>query len=369
MMKAQVLEAVNKLEYKDVAMPECEPGWVLVRVKAAGVCGSDIPRIFTNGTYHFPTIPGHEFSGIVSKVRDDATEKEKALLGKKVGIFPLIPCKECPNCLEKHYEMCEKYNYLGSRCDGGFAEYVAVPSWNIVELPENVSFEQAAMLEPMSVALHGVKQANVKKGDMVAIFGTGTIGMLMAQWCKSFGADVLLVGTRSEQRQMAVKLGFEEENFKITETRVCKTGNADSVDSESDVSWIMDKTGGKGADVTIECAGNANTIENSLMSVKPAGTVLFTGNPKDDILLKKNVYWRILRKQLKITGTWNSGYESNLNTFTKSDWTQAVEALPDHSIMTTEMITHRTSLENLLKALKIMRDKKEYTNKVMVIND
>ena len=121
-MKAYVLEAVNKLEYKEVSMPECKSGYALVEVKAAGICGSDIPRIFETGTYHFPTIPGHEFSGIVREVVD---EEYKDLIGERVGVFPLIPCRECTPCKEEKYELCRNYNYLGSRCDGGFAEYVA----------------------------------------------------------------------------------------------------------------------------------------------------------------------------------------------------------------------------------------------------
>ena len=92
----------------------------MIEVQAAGICGSDIPRIFTTGTYHFPTIPGHEFSGKVVEVFD---ESGVSWLGKRVGIFPLIPCKECAPCQKEAYEMCTNYNYLGSRCDGGFAEY------------------------------------------------------------------------------------------------------------------------------------------------------------------------------------------------------------------------------------------------------
>ena len=168
-MRAYELHGVNDLRREDIEKPEIPSGWVLVQVKASGICSSDIPRIFTNGTYHFPTIPGHEFSGVVAAYGEGVPEER---VGKRVGIFPLIPCRTCPQCRQKKYEMCEHYDYLGSRRDGGFAEYVAVPDWNLMELPENVSFREAAMLEPLSVALHAVKRSGVKPGDTAAVIGT-----------------------------------------------------------------------------------------------------------------------------------------------------------------------------------------------------
>ena len=176
-MRAYELHGVNDLRREDIEKPEIPSGWVLVQVKASGICSSDIPRIFTNGTYHFPTIPGHEFSGVVAAYGEGVPEER---VGKRVGIFPLIPCRTCPQCRQKKYEMCEHYDYLGSRRDGGFAEYVAVPDWNLMELPENVSFREAAMLEPLSVALHAVKRSGVKPGDTAAVIGTGMIGFASA---------------------------------------------------------------------------------------------------------------------------------------------------------------------------------------------
>ena len=161
-MRAYELHGVNDLRREDIEKPEIPSGWVLVQVKASGICSSDIPRIFTNGTYHFPTIPGHEFSGVVAAYGEGVPEER---VGKRVGIFPLIPCRTCPQCRQKKYEMCEHYDYLGSRRDGGFAEYVAVPDWNLMELPENVSFREAAMLEPLSVALHAVKRSGYRSSD------------------------------------------------------------------------------------------------------------------------------------------------------------------------------------------------------------
>ena len=134
-MKAYVLHGIGDLRYEDRSLPEHYPGWALVKVLVAGICSSDIPRIFEKGPYHFPTIPGHEFSGKVERVAD---ESDRHWLGKRVGVFPLIPCKKCASCEKGQYETCSNYDYIGSRRDGGFAEYVAVPVWNLLELPETV---------------------------------------------------------------------------------------------------------------------------------------------------------------------------------------------------------------------------------------
>ena len=144
-MKAQVLFDINNLQLQEIVIPTLKPSEVLVKVHATGICGSDIPRIYETGAHRHPLICGHEFSGEVVEVAEDVNNN---WVGKKVGIFPLIPCNNCASCKNKKYEMCKNYNYLGSRCDGGFAEYVAVPEWNLIELPERVTYEQAAMLEP-----------------------------------------------------------------------------------------------------------------------------------------------------------------------------------------------------------------------------
>lgn len=137
-MKAYVLHGISDYRYEEVEVPLAEPGSVLVRVRAAGICGSDIPRIYKTGAYSHPLIPGHEFAGEVVEVGECV---DASWVGKRVGVFPLIPCMECPQCQQKQYEMCSHYNYLGSRTDGGFAEYVRVPKWNLIALPDSVTME------------------------------------------------------------------------------------------------------------------------------------------------------------------------------------------------------------------------------------
>ena len=198
-MKAYNLRGVSDLQFENVDIPVPEDSETLVQIKAAGICGSDIPRIFVNGTYHFPTIPGHEFSGIDVKTK------------KRVGVFPLIPCRKCKPCRDGRYEMCRNYSYLGSRTDGGFAEYAAVPEWNMVELSDNVAFEQAAMLEPMAVAVHAMRSISPSCDDTVAVMGLGTIGMLLVMFLLDAGVtDIYVIGNKDFQRKTCKAMGIDE---------------------------------------------------------------------------------------------------------------------------------------------------------------
>lgn len=332
-MKAYVLHGVNDLRYEDVPIPECPKGWAIVQVKSAGICSSDIARVFTKGTYHFPTIPGHEFSGVVYSVVD---EENQSWEGKRVGVFPLIPCRECPQCKQKQYEMCANYDYLGSRRDGAFAEYVAVPLWNLLPLPNEVPLEVAAMLEPLSVGLHALKKAEIKQTDSVAVIGTGMIGISAAQWAKKYTAgEVVVIGRNENKRYLVESTGLPYE--------------------------VHTKAEGKEYDVVLEAVGTPESVDLALNLIRPGGTVVLMGNPSGDILLTQNTYWRILRKQLIVKGTWNSFYDGD----NKSDWTEAIEALAKGEVEVKSLISHTFPQERLIDGLQLMRDHKEPYCKIM----
>jgi len=335
-MKAYNLHAVNDLRYEDVPMPECPQGWAILKVKATGICSSDVPRVFTKGTYHFPTIPGHEFSGIVHSVADP---ENACLVGKPVGIFPLIPCRQCESCKDKHYEMCSNYDYVGSRRDGAFAEYVAAPVWNLVELPETIPFEVAAMMEPFAVALHAIKMGVITKGMSVGIVGTGMIGIAAGQWAKMFGASsVTVIGRSEDKRKMVENCGLEYV--------VCN--NPSSVCEY---------------DFVLEAVGTPKAIELAISATRCGGKLVLMGNPSGNITITQAVYWKILRKQLRIAGTWNSSYDGK----NPSDWTEVVNALASRSIIADSLITHRFSQDKVIQGLELMHEHKEPYCKVMII--
>ncbi len=353
-MKAWVLHGVNELCLEDVPMPSPGKQEVVVKVKAAGICGSDIPRIYRTGAHTHPLIPGHEFSGEVVEV---GKETDRKWMGQRVGIFPLLPCKECGPCRKKQYEMCKNYSYLGSRRDGGFAEYVTVPQWNLLSLPEKVTFEQAAMLEPMAVAVHAMRRVmpetlpaskeNVREN--IAICGLGTIGLLLLMFLKKEGYEqVYAIGNKGIQKEMALKLGVKEEEY------------CDSKE-ENPYEWLMERTGGTGVDCFFECVGKNETCSLAVKCSAPAGKVTLVGNPYSDMALEKEVYWRILRNQLTLTGTWNSSFFHE----PEDDWNYVLGRLGKGGIFPERLISHRFSLENLEEGLKIMRDKKEEYVKIM----
>lgn len=346
-MKACVLHDIGVLRYEDVPIVAPKKGEVLVHIKACGICGSDIPRVFTEGTYRFPTIPGHEFAGIVEAA---GSEDEQHWVGKKVAIYPLVPCKTCDQCQVGKYAQCEDYSYFGSRCDGGFSEYISVPVWNLVPVQDNVSLEEAAMCEPAAVAYHATSRANILPGENVLVVGAGTIGLMVAMWARVAGAaQVILADVDQTKLDFAKKLGFSNV--------VCSA-------KEDLISEVNEITQKKGVLYAFDCVGFAAALENCLMAVAPFGNVVTVGNPAVDMLLHQNAYWNILRKELQVFGTWNSSYVGKNN-----DWVKVMSALDLKQIDLKPLITHRYSLEEHQEAFNILREKKEFAVKVMFVNE
>ncbi len=347
-MKAWVLHGVEDIRFEEVERPQSADSEVLVAVQSTGICGSDIPRIYKTGAHTHPLIPGHEFSGVVEKTGVLSDSKWE---GKRVGVFPLIPCGECAACRKRQYELCRNYNYLGSRRNGGFAEYVSVPEWNLIELPADVSFVEAAMLEPMAVAVHAMRRVQLCRNDTVVVYGLGTIGMLLVMFLVEAGIqNILAVGNKVSQRQLAGKLGLAEQFY------------CDS--REQDVAgWVRERTDGVGADAVFECVGRNETIAQSVRLAAPAGQVCLVGNPYSDIVLDKSTYWIILRNQLAIIGTWNSSFTHEPD----DDWHYVLDRLSQKRVSPEKLVTHRLHLEELERGLCVMRDKAEDYVKIMVI--
>ena len=347
-MKAWVLHNINDLRFEEVQNPDLQDDEVLVSVRAAGICGSDIPRVFNTGTYSYPLVPGHEFSGIVAGVGKNVNSEWN---NQRVGVFPLIPCYSCGPCRNGQYEMCRNYSYLGSRRNGGFAKYVAVPEKNLIALPDNVSYEEAAMLEPMAVAVHAMRKAAPLESECVAICGLGTIGLFLLMFLLESGRkNILAIGNKEFQRQMAIKIGLPEECY-------CDSKSQD-VDR-----WLSERTGGAGADVFFECVGQNETLAQAIRLTGAGDTVMLVGNPATDMTLNKEVYWKILRNQLTVMGTWNSSFTHEQ----KDDWHYVLDRMKNHRITPDEFITHRFPLEELYQGFEIMRDKSEEYGKIMGI--
>ena len=346
-MMAWILHENGRLCFETTEKPVQGEGEVLIRVKAVGVCGSDIPRIYRGGAYFYPLIPGHEFAGVVAETGADVDE---GLRGRRVGVFPLIPCGVCGPCRKKQYEMCRNYSYTGSRRNGAFAEYVAVPAKNLIALPEEVSFEEAAMLEPMAVAVHAMRRIQPAAQDTAVVCGLGTIGLFLLMFLKEAGVErILAIGNKELQKQMAGKLGLPEGDY-------CDSRRQDAVE------WLMERTGGCGADLFFECVGKNETYAQAVRAAAPSGKIMLVGNPASDMALPRDVYWRILRNQLMVMGTWNSSFLHE----PEDDWNYVLGRLAKKRITPADMITHRFALEGLEQGFHMMRDKTEDYVNVMV---
>ena len=259
--------------------------------------------------------------------------------------------------------MCSNYSYLGSRRDGGFSEYVCAPAWNLIPLPDTVTDDEAAMLEPMSVAVHAMRRAleNRNPNSSIVVCGLGTIGLLTALFLKDAGYPyVYCIGNKDIQKEKLLQMGYAENQF-------CDVRYGDPV------RYINEKTAGRGADCYFECIGRSESYEQAVKCTAPLGTVMLIGNPASDMELSKENYWKILRNQLTLMGTWNSSYYGPAG---NDDWHYVISRLiawkqeaggsNQPLFSPANLITHSFLLLELDKGLDIMRRKSEEYVKIMI---
>ncbi len=345
-MNACVLHAIGDIQYQTIPRPQPGHAEVLVKIAFCGICGSDIPRTFVKGTYHFPTVIGHEFAGTVETCGPEVNDFSP---GDRVAVFPLIWCGHCSACEQGKYVQCFNYNYLGSRSDGGFAEYVVAPRQNLVRVPKGVSLAEAAMTEPAAVALHAVRRAGDVVGQTVVVFGAGPIGLMVAQWARIMGAgQIAILDIVPEKLDLARHLGFT------------LTFNSRQIDPLEAVKSI---TGGDGAHVTIEGAGVPATCLQALEAVRRGGRIVLLGNPAGDVTLPANLISQVMRREVTILGTWNSDYSATGN---DDDWQTVLQAMAVKTLQLESLITHRVPLKNAFEALQMMRAQQEFYAKVLI---
>ena len=319
------LHNINDLRYEKISIPKRGADEVLVKVCSAGICGSDLDRVYGHGAYRYPIVIGHEFAG---RIEESDEESER---GKRVCVFPILPCFRCQSCQKGEYATCSDYNYYGSRCNGGFSEYINVKRWNLVYLPDNVSYEEGAMCEPLSVGRHMAVKVMSDGAKTVLISGAGPVGLAIGMWCRLFGAaKVYYFDIDQRKIEFALKLGFS------------KYSDGDKVDAVA------------------EGTGHSDALQRCIYAVKPGGKVVFVGNPPSDIMILKNTYWRILRKELVLEGGWNS-----LRNDKENDWTASLSAISDGLLRPEKLITHRFAMRDYEKAFLMMKEKSEFYCKVL----
>jgi len=277
-MKALVLEKNSKFVYKDVESPSSNrPSDAVVEIISAGVCSSDIPRAFNRGAYFYPIILGHEVFG---EIRTGKGKRET------VVIYPLISCGRCSFCKSGAVNTCKRYDYIGSRRDGGFAEHMTVPKKNIIAAPENIDPIIAAITEPAAVVFHALRKACLLKEDKVLIVGDGPMGLILTRLLVSYGfSNVYLSGKHAYKTKIAREFG------------------AHIIDNSAN---LIERKYNAFFDAVFELAGTNSGYKDSIMAVKPHGKLVFIGNIRNDLHLSKFVFSQILRKEILVTGSWNS---------------------------------------------------------------
>jgi len=266
-MKALVLEDYGRFAYRDVPEPRLGAGDVLVRVKACGICGSDVHGMDgSSGRRIPPVIMGHEAAGVVERVGSDVTAWQP---GDRVTFDSTIYCGACYFCRCGLANLCDNRRVLGVSCgeyrqDGAFAEYVAVPQRILYRLPEGLSFEQAAMVEALSVAFHAVGRTPVSLNDTAVVVGAGMIGLLIVQSLRAAGCGhIIAVDLDQGRLDLACQLGADEG---------LQSQTADVV------SHVLQRTAGRGADVAFEVVGIAPTLKLAIRCVRKGGALTLVGN-------------------------------------------------------------------------------------------
>jgi L-iditol 2-dehydrogenase len=329
-MKAAMLYGVKDLKVEDVEVPKVAAGEVLVKVKTATTCGTDL-KIFQRGyvekVIKLPTIFGHEWAGDVVEVADGLQWPTKDM---RVRAGNSAPCLRCAMCQKGEYNLCENMIWLW----GAYAEYIKVPARmvlvNMQEIPQHVSYEEAAIVEPLACVLHGLEEARLRLGDTVAVIGAGPIGLLHLLAAKKMGVSkVIIIDLVEERLNVAERLGADE------------TINAGEVNA---VEGVRQLTSGYGADATIEAIGLPSTWEQALKMVRRGGTVLEFGGCPPGTEIKVNAEMLHYGEQT-ILGTFHT---------TPLHFRKAMNLIASRSIDVRPLITRRMKLEEIAKAFEIL---------------
>lgn len=348
-MKAGVIYGRDDLRFEEVPKPVIEAGEVLVKVRATGICGSDIPRVLGDGAHFYPIVIGHEFSGEVVEVGNAVTTLK---IGDRVAGVPLVPCMKCEDCLKGSYSQCKHYSFIGSREQGSFAEYVKVPEKNAVKFDESVSFEQGALFEPSTVALHGLMRANYRCGEDVAILGGGTIGIFTAQWARIYGAKRVFVFDIDKDRlALAKKLGADV---------VINTLDKDFMEQ------VRSYVGNKGFGYVYETAGVDVTMKMAFELAGNRSNVCYIGTPTRDLVFTPKLLENMLRKEFNLTGSWMS-YSAP---FPGEEWTLTAHFFSTGALkFDSSLIFKRLPLSGIKSGFDMYKIPGAVKGKILLIND
>jgi len=353
-MKAQVFYEPNVMRLEEIDVPLIDDNEVLVKVKACGICGSDIAYYYGRSPLETPTgkgplVFGHELSGEVTEVGRKAADMDLVKIGDKVIINPSQHCNACSNCLKGYVNLCKNPIGLGASANGGFAEYTKVNYTHIYKMPKNISFEEGAVVEPLSCATYGVENLQVNMGDFVVIIGSGTIGLLMVQLIKAKGAGkVALVGIFDYPLELGGELGADY---------IINTLDKNSCYYAKDLKEkVLELNSGELAQRVIVPTSAKVALQQALEVSGKRSVVVYFGLPGEKDIL-----------EVPTLNTLTSDKTLRFSWLAPFTWPRAIKAIEIGKVDVKKLITHRYSLEKLGEGIAFMNSSVGEKIKAMII--
>lgn len=344
------MKALNLYDKQDIRFEETPKPTikseddVIIKVKAVGICGSDISRYNKLGPYVEGTTFGHEFAGEVDKVGPGV---KGIKVGDRVTGCPAFHCGNCESCEKGEPARCENLHVIGAYHPGAYAEYAKLPAENIIPVPENVSYDTAAMVEPSAVVAHGFYRTKIHPGSEVAIMGCGNIGLLAIQWAKIFGAKkVYAIDIDDSKLEAARQVGAE-----------VIINSLENPPHEE----IIRQTNGSGVDIAVESAGSPITSAQVLALPKKGGQVVYMGIPYADVNIERFYFEKIVRNELTVVGSWNAVSAP----FPGKEWDASLHYMSTGQINTEPVISHRLSLQEGPETFRKIINREEVFGKVI----
>lgn len=333
-MKSVVIHAEGSVRVEERPVPQIQAADdVLVRIVCSGLCGSDIPRIFAKGAHYYPITLGHEFSGHVEACGADVKDLQA---GDAVACIPLLPCFSCPECEKGYYSLCKQYQFVGSRSDGGNAEYIVVKRANLFRLPAEMAIEDGAFIEPVTVGLHAFHLASGCKGKNVVIVGAGTIGMLAMQCALALGAkSVTAIDINDDKLALATSLGATQ------------VFNSRALSVDDILNALRDS---RFDQLVLETAGTPQTVSLAIDIAGPHAQVALVGTLHHDLNLPVATFGKILRKELTLLGSWMN-YSAP---WPGEEWETAVRLLTGKKLQLEPLIAHTGDSESFAQAVQAL---------------
>ncbi len=338
MLQAKLVSA-EKIKLEKTRIPSITSDEVLIQVKVCGICGSDIHAYKGRHPFvHPPIVLGHEFSGLVSHVGSGVRGISK---GEKVTVEPNIVCGKCYNCLYGRYNICLNLKVIGCvGYNGAFAEYIVIPKDKVIKLPQGISYDEAALIEPAAVAVHAVKKAQQRIGDRVVILGAGPIGILVMQVAKISGAKETIITDLLDYRlKKAQDLGAD---------RTINPRN------ENLVNLIKEDYSGGGVDLVYDCVGIEETVSQAIQIARKGTKILIVGVPEEKIGV--NLAY-VQDRELELLGSLM---------YVREDFTTAIELIHQGKVRVRPLISHHFTLEGIDKAFQKILTMQDEVLKVLV---